>query len=114
MCLPPPALLLLFIAQDHASPVAQLSAKEQKRVVASSRRKMCEAIVAEMHIEILKHNLKKDGEDDVYETVPAICLGVVQNYTFSSGDAGPLLSWSRLFASAETSRGVAVLGAPKV
>ena len=34
-----------------------------------------------MHIEVLKHNLKKDGEDDVYETVPAICLGVVQNYT---------------------------------
>ena len=70
MLLPPPVLLLLFLAQDHDSPVARLSAKEQKRVILSSRRKMCEAIVAEMHIEILKHDLKKDGEDDVYETVP--------------------------------------------
>jgi hypothetical protein len=38
-----------------------------------------------MFIEIRKHNLRKDGEDDIYETVPAICLGVVQNYTYTDG-----------------------------
>jgi hypothetical protein len=45
---------------------------------------MCRAMINEMHIEILKHNLRQAGEDDIYETVPAICLGVVQNYTFEA------------------------------
>lgn len=46
------------------------------------RRPRCtQAIVREMHIEIHKHSLRKHGEDDVWETVPAICLAIVQNYT---------------------------------
>lgn len=36
-----------------------------------------------MHTELIKHNLKEDGEDNIYDTAGmAICLGVVQNYTF--------------------------------
>ncbi len=48
--------------------------------VPANVRAMCHAVVSEMHLEIGKHNLRADarGEDDIYETVPAICLGVVQ------------------------------------
>ena len=36
-----------------------------------------------MHTELLKHKMKEDGEDNIYDTAGmAICLGVVQNYTF--------------------------------
>lgn len=57
-----------------------------------TRRDLCHAIVAEMHTEIHKHSLRKDGEDDIYETVPAICLAIVQNYSLSRTPA-PARSW---------------------
>lgn len=44
---------------------------------------MCRGVVREMHTEIHKHSLRKNGEDDIYETVPAICLAIVQNYTLT-------------------------------
>ena len=31
--------------------------------------------------ELTPHALRKNGEDDIYETVPAICIAIVQNYT---------------------------------
>jgi len=31
---------------------------------------MCRAVIREMHIEIHKHALRRNGEDDIYETVP--------------------------------------------
>ena len=44
-----------------------------------------------MHTELLKHNLKEDGEDNIFDTAGmAICLGVVQNYTF---EEGPKSKW---------------------
>jgi hypothetical protein len=37
-----------------------------------------------MHTELLKHDMRKDGEDNIYDTAGmAICLGVVKNYTCS-------------------------------
>ena len=54
---------------------------------------MCRAVIREMHIEIHKHQLKKNGEDDIYETVPAICLAIVQNYTLTATQP-PKRSWS--------------------
>ena len=54
---------------------------------------MCHAVVKEMHIEIHKHKLRKKGEDDIYETVPAICMAIVQNYTLSSGTVAPQRPW---------------------
>ena len=48
------------------------------------RTPMCHAVIREMHIEIHKHKLRKNGEDDIYETVPAICLAILQNYTLSA------------------------------
>ena len=45
-----------------------------------------------MHTELIKHNLKDDGEDNIYDTAGmAICLGVVQNYTFEQ--ATPKSRW---------------------
>mmetsp|Transcript_1927 Transcript_1927/g.5848 ORF Transcript_1927/g.5848 Transcript_1927/m.5848 type:complete len:423 (-) Transcript_1927:95-1363(-) len=64
-----------------AAALAALSPQEERQAIGAVRRPMCEAIVDEMHIEIAKHTLRKDGEDDVWETVPAICLAIVQNYT---------------------------------
>ena len=45
-----------------------------------------------MHTELIKHNLKEDGEDNIFDTAGmAICLGVVQNYTFEQ--AAPKSPW---------------------
>ena len=49
---------------------------------------MCAAVIREMHGEIHKHRLRKHGEDEIYETVPAICLAIVQNYTLSRTEGG--------------------------
>ena len=52
-----------------------------------TRHDLCHAIVSEMHAEIHRHSLKKNGEDDIFETVPAICLAIVNNYTLSKRPA---------------------------
>ena len=41
-----------------------------------------------MHGELIKHSMREDGEDNIYDTAGmAICLGVVQNYTFEHASA---------------------------
>ena len=41
-----------------------------------------------MHTELIKHKMREDGEDNIYDTAGmAICLGVVQNYTFEEDTA---------------------------
>lgn len=42
-----------------------------------------------MHTELVKHKMKDEGEDNIYDTAGmAICLGVVQRYTFDKDDTG--------------------------
>jgi hypothetical protein len=49
---------------------------------------LCAPQIREMHTELLKHKMKEDGEDNIYDTAGmAICLGVVQNYTFEQDTA---------------------------
>ena len=79
MCVTLLALALGIASQDT-------DAFQQTRVA------MCQAVVREMHIEIHKHSLRKNGEDDIYETVPAICLAIVQNYTITATPA-PHMTW---------------------
>lgn len=44
--------------------------------------------IREMHGELIKHSMREDGEDNIYDTAGmAICLGVVQNYTFEHASA---------------------------
>jgi hypothetical protein len=64
-------------------PIYAKKLSKDDRVIKASQHSMCKAIISEMFIEIRKHDLRKDGEDDIFETVPAICLGVVQNYTYT-------------------------------
>eukprot|EP00466_Bigelowiella_natans_P007576 jgi/Bigna1/131608/aug1.15_g6316 len=46
---------------------------------------LCEALVFELHTEIHRHNiLRKDGEEGILDSVEAVCLAVVQNYTLIS------------------------------
>ena len=68
--------------------------------VASNQLELCRAVVHEMHVEIHKHNLRDDakGEDDIFETVPAICLSVVQRYTFTRAHDGDVDEKSWTFA----------------
>ena len=66
---------------------------DEHAAIGTTRVAMCRAVVREMHTEIHKHSLTKAGEDDVYETVPAICLAIVQNYTMTKTPA-PASSWS--------------------
>ena len=61
--------------------------------LSDTRVAMCRAVVREMHIEIHKHSLRKNGEDDIYDTVPAICMAIVQNYTLAATPP-PSRSWS--------------------
>ena len=49
----------------------------------------------EMHTEVHKHKIKDGGEDGIWETAGmAICLGVVQNYTFQEQPSG---RWAMVF-----------------
>ena len=64
-----------------------------REALAGTRVAMCRAVVREMHIEIHKHSLRKNGEDDIYETVPAICMAIVQNYTLIATPP-PHRSWT--------------------
>ena len=48
-----------------------------------------------MHTEVIKHKIKDGGEDGIWETAGmAICLGVVQNYTFQQRPSG---KWGMIF-----------------
>jgi len=58
------------------------------KVDKSTDLEMCKAIIREMHTELIKHKMREDGEDNIYDTAGmAICLGVVQNYTFEEDTA---------------------------
>ena len=83
------SLLCLIISSFGA-----ISRPAEKDIIRANTGAMCHAMIDEMHIEILKHNLRKTGEDDIFETVPAICLGVVQNYTFEAPDGNDARLWT--------------------
>ena len=72
---------------------AKAPVPEAQAALRDVRVSMCHAVIRELHIEIHKHSLRKNGEDDIYETVPAICLAIVQNYTLSV-TARPQTTWS--------------------
>ena len=57
--------------------------RDEHAAISATRDAMCRGVIREMHTEIHKHSLRKNGEDDIYETVPAICLAIVQNYTLT-------------------------------
>jgi hypothetical protein len=42
---------------------------------------VCKALARELHLEVLRHDLNKDGEEGILDSTEAACLGVVQNYT---------------------------------
>ena len=86
----PTVVLALAAAAVHAA-----LSRDETAAIGQTRGAMCRAVVREMHTEIHKHSLKKNGEDDIYETVPAICLAIVQNYTLTSTPA-PSSSWTLL------------------
>jgi hypothetical protein len=85
----PLAALIIGVAlHAWAAPSA-----DELQAFRDTRGAMCRAVVREMHIEIHKHKLRKNGEDDIYETVPAICLAIVQNYSLTA-TAPPSRKWS--------------------
>ena len=63
--------------------LAHATTPDAHAAFAATRVPMCRAVIQEMYTEIHKHSLRKNGEDDIYETVPAICLAIVQNYTLT-------------------------------
>ncbi|KAL1510565.1 hypothetical protein AB1Y20_006866 [Prymnesium parvum] len=82
--------MLLLVALAVAPLAAAM--REEAEALRHTRRELCHAVVTEMHTEIHKHSLRRHGEDDIYETVPAICLAVVQNYSLTKR-AAPVRSW---------------------
>ena len=86
------SFVLVLAALSSAQPAAAkkvLGTKVRSRnktykVEDSTDLEMCKAVVREMHTELIKHNMKEAGEDNIFDTAGmAICLGVVQNYTFA-------------------------------
>jgi hypothetical protein len=49
---------------------------------------LCRAVVDELVIETHKFDMLANGEDDIYDTVPAICLAVLRAYTLDAPEAG--------------------------
>ena len=78
-----PAILALLCLTSSAHAAAGPTPNDAA-ASRDTRASMCRAIVREMHIEIHKHKLRKNGEDDIYDTVPAICMAIVQNYTLTA------------------------------
>jgi hypothetical protein len=81
------ATVLLVSAMDPRLAMMNDPRKEAVGALRDTKVAMCRAVVTEMHIEIHKHKLRKNGEDDIYDTVPAICLAIVQNYTLDKAAA---------------------------
>ena len=75
---------LLLLPHAAAQPMMGAARGSADAAAHDTRGAMCRAVIREMHIEIHKHSLRKNGEDDIYETVPAICLAIVQNYTLAA------------------------------
>ena len=54
----------------------------------------CRALFSELTLEVLRHNLHIQGEEEILDSVEAACLGVVQNYTISTPlSSSPVSSW---------------------
>ena len=87
------ACALIFSILAAVSSAAKKPKDDADEALRTLRPQMCEATIREMHIEIHKHKLKKNGEDDIYDTVPAICLAILQNYTLSATPM-PKRTWS--------------------
>jgi hypothetical protein len=90
------ALLAILASAVGAQP------KDEQAVIKSSCQTMCDAVVSEMVIEIYKHDLKARGEEEIYETVPAICLAIVQNFTYVEKSADSWVLEHKVFARART------------
>ena len=42
---------------------------------------MCKSLAMELHLEVLRHKLSANGEEEILDSTEAACLGVVRNYT---------------------------------
>eukprot|EP00971_Amphidinium_carterae_P086298 1707846-Amphidinium_carterae.1 len=57
--------------------------KEERQILEQLECSMCSAILREMHLEVVRHNMTSKGvgsETQVMETSAAICLAMLQNY----------------------------------
>ncbi|KAG8462522.1 hypothetical protein KFE25_010347 [Diacronema lutheri] len=50
---------------------------------------MCRVVIHELAAEVLKFDLRAHGEDDIYETVPAICFALVRAYKLAPAEGVP-------------------------
>jgi hypothetical protein len=73
------------------------SAKRTPSEPAVDQASLCRAIVDELVVETHKFDMLANGEDDIYDTVPAICLAVLRAYTLGApgGDVADAASRPR-------------------
>eukprot|EP00755_Sulcionema_specki_P006259 Sspe_Gene.34976::Locus_16977_Transcript_1_1_Confidence_1.000_Length_986::g.34976::m.34976 len=88
-------LILLILAASGGAAPLESSVKVNGvvyKLTSGFRKGMCHAVIHEMIAEVEKHNLRKAGEEDIFDTAGmAICIGVVQGYTVEQRRSG---KWS--------------------
>ena len=71
------AFTLIRSSQSLSLPSSQFS----KDRIKSIRCGISKSLAVELHLEVLRHNLNADGEEQILDSTEAACLGVVRNYT---------------------------------
>ena len=72
---------LMHPYRANANKLKYKAFKSQQRFFRETRCSTCKALFSELLLEVQRHSLHADGEEDILDSVEAACLGVVQNYT---------------------------------
>lgn len=73
--------------------VALLAVPPTSSVQQADQGSLCRAVIEELAVEVLKFDMRSHGEDDIYETVGAVCFAIVRSYKLapSSSSGGALV-----------------------
>ena len=73
--------LFAILNPDVSNSMSVSSSQFSKDSIKSIRCGICRSLAAELHLEVLRHQLDADGEEEILDSTDAACLGVVRNYT---------------------------------
>ena len=69
---------LMHPYRANANKLKYKAFKSQQRFFRETRCSTCKALFSELLLEVQRHSLHADGEEDILDSVEAACLGVVQ------------------------------------
>ena len=76
-------ILTLFFTLNvlYSNALSLPSSQFSKDSIKGIRCGMCKSLAMELHLEVLRHKLSANGEEEILDSTEAACLGVVRNYT---------------------------------